>query len=59
VLNLAVWFGIHALFGPKGFDWFIATVMVISFAVMVRWNVGITKIVIAACVAGMIFAYLR
>jgi len=40
VLNLAVWFGMHVLFGdPSGFNWFAAVVGLGSF-IAIQWGRG-------------------
>lgn len=55
VLNLAVWFGIHVLFGgPGGFNWFAAVVGLGSF-IGIQWGgVGIITIILIAGGLGVI-----
>ncbi len=71
VLNLSIWFGIHALFKettrvaafgaaipipvPSTADWFGLTLAGISFIALKRWNVGVVPILLACAVLG----YLR
>ena len=55
VLNLAVWFGMHVLFGdPSGFNWFAAVVGLGSF-IAIQWGgVGIITVILFAGGLGMI-----
>jgi chromate transporter len=59
VLNLAVWFGLHALF-PKGnaLDWFAAVVGVVAFTGMVKRKWGVIPVVLGASLAGLLFKML-
>lgn len=56
VLNLAVWFGLHALF-PAGhaFGWFALVVGVIAFVGMLEWNWNVIPVVIGSGLAGLIY----
>jgi chromate transporter len=56
ILNLAVWFGLHALF-PAGrtVDWFALIVGAIAFVGMLRWNWNVIPVVIGSGLAGLIY----
>ena len=56
ILNLAVWFGLHALF-PAGhaIDWFALLVGVIAFVGMLKWNWNVIPVVIGSALAGLIY----
>jgi chromate transporter len=55
VMNLAVWFGLHALV-PAGqpVNWFGLAVSVVAFIGMTRWKWGIIPVVLGAGVLGLI-----
>ncbi|MEY2563798.1 MAG: chromate transporter [Verrucomicrobiota bacterium] len=55
ILNLAVWFGLHALF-PAGhrIDWFALVLSVIAFLGMLRWNWGVIPVVLGSGLAGLL-----
>ena len=56
VLNLAVWFGINALFpGRAAVDWFAVIVSLMAFVGMLRWRWDIIPVVLGAGVAGLIY----
>jgi chromate transporter len=55
VLNLAVWFGMHALFpGGAAVDWFALIVSLIAFLGLLRWRWGIIPVVLGAGALGLI-----
>lgn len=56
ILNLAVWFGLHALF-PMGhtLDWFALIASLIAFIGMLRWNWNVIPVVIGSGLAGLIY----
>lgn len=56
ILNLAVWFGLHALF-PQGrtIDWFALTLGTIAFAGMWRWKWNVIPVVIGSGAAGWLY----
>jgi chromate transporter len=56
ILNLAVWFGLHALF-PAGhaIDWFALVVGAIAFVGMLKWNWNVIPVVIGSGLAGLIY----
>jgi chromate transporter len=56
VLNLAVWFGLHALFpATGGLDWFILVLALVTFIGMARWNWSVVLVVIASGVLGLLY----
>ena len=56
ILNLAVWFGLHALFpAGRAVDWFALVVGVIAFFGMLRWNWNVIPVVIGSGLAGLIY----
>lgn len=56
ILNLAVWFGLHALF-PAGrtIDWFALILSVIAFIGLLKWKWNVVPVVIGSGLAGMIY----
>jgi chromate transporter len=59
VMNLAVWFAIHALF-PKGvaIDWFALAISIIAFIGMLRWKWSVTPVVLGAGILGLFYKFL-
>jgi chromate transporter len=56
VLNLAVWFGMHALFpGGAAVDWFAVIVTLVAFLGLLRWRWGIIPVVLGAGALGLIY----
>ncbi len=56
VVNLAVWFSIHALFTDSaGIDWFLIVLSVASFTGMARWNWNIIPVVLACGLLGLLY----
>lgn len=56
VLNLAVWFGIHALFpGGGGIDWFALSISLVAFVGMLRWHWDVIPVVFGAGALGLVF----
>ena len=56
ILNLAVWFGLHALFPPgKPIDWIAALVSIVAFVGMLRWRWGVIPVVFGSAIAGLIW----
>ncbi len=56
VLNLAVWFGIHALFPDStGVNWFLLVLSVASFIGMTRWKWDIIPVVMACGLLGLLY----
>jgi chromate transporter len=58
VLNLAVWFGMHALFpGGVAVDWFAVIVSLVAFIGMLRWRWDIIPVVLGAGALGLIYQF--
>jgi chromate transporter len=56
VLNLAVWFGINALFpGNHGFDWLAFAICSVAFVGMLKWKWDVIPVVIGSGLAGLLF----
>ncbi|MEO8438849.1 MAG: chromate efflux transporter [Spartobacteria bacterium] len=55
VLNLAVWFGLHALFPDGAVDWFALALSVIVFLGLMRWRWDVIPVVVAAGLLGLIY----
>ena len=56
ILNLAVWFGLHALFpAGRAIDWFALIVGAIAFVGMLKWNWNVIPVVIGSGLAGLIY----
>jgi chromate transporter len=56
VLNLAVWFGTHALFPTgAGVDWFALAISLVAFVGMIRWRWDIIPVVLGAGLLGLIY----
>ncbi len=59
ILNLAVWFGLHAIFpAGKGIDLFAIFVAVVAFIGMQRWKWGVIPVVLGAGIAGLLYKLL-
>ena len=58
ILNLAVWFGLHALF-PAGrtIDWFALILSVIAFIGMLKWKWNVVPVVLGSGLAGLIYQW--
>ncbi|MEP6699304.1 MAG: chromate efflux transporter [Verrucomicrobiota bacterium] len=56
ILNLAVWFGLHALFPDgKNIDWFSLTIAAVAFLGMLKWKWNIIPVVIGSGVVGLLW----
>jgi len=56
VLNLAVWFGMNALFpGGAAVDWFAVIVSLVAFIGLLRWRWDIIPVVLGAGALGLIY----
>ncbi|HEX7518599.1 MAG TPA: chromate efflux transporter [Chthoniobacterales bacterium] len=56
ILNLAVWFGLHAVFPPgRAIDWFAVILSAIAFIGMLKWKWGVIPVVIGSGMAGLIY----
>ncbi|MBI5154071.1 chromate efflux transporter [Candidatus Poribacteria bacterium] len=59
VLNLAVWFGLHAVLPPEGqVDWFTLGLAVVAFAGMHRWKWDILVVIAGCGGAGLVYSVL-
>ena len=54
ILNLAVWFALHVIHPPGGFDWLAIALGLAALVAMVRWKVGVIPVIIAGGVLGLI-----
>ena len=56
ILNLAVWFGLHAVV-PAGrtIDWFALTLSTIAFIGMLKWKWNVIPVVIGSGIAGLLY----
>ena len=59
VLNLAVWFAIHVVHPPGGFDWFAIVLGCVALIAMIRWKLGVIPVVIAGGMIGLIYSAFR
>jgi chromate transporter len=56
ILNLAVWFGLHALFPPgRVIDSFALIVSVIAFIGMLKWKWSVVPVVLGSGLAGLLY----
>jgi chromate transporter len=56
VLNLAVWFAMHALFpAGAGLDWFALGLSVVAFIGMMRWRWDVIVVVLGAGALGLVY----
>jgi chromate transporter len=56
ILNLAVWFGLHALFpASRTLDWFALVVSAIAFIGMLKWKWNVIPVVLGSGVAGLLW----
>jgi len=62
VLNLAVWFGLHAVFRQadgvpalNAIDWFVAVVASVTFLGLLRWNLSVVGVVLCCGAAGWLW----
>ncbi|HAC91040.1 MAG TPA: chromate transporter, partial [Planctomycetaceae bacterium] len=55
IVNLAVKFSIHALmpFAGGSFDWTIATAAVVALFLLVRFQVGVVKVILLCGLVGL------
>ncbi|MGH8093268.1 MAG: chromate efflux transporter [Chthoniobacterales bacterium] len=54
VLNLAVWFGMHALFPGRTIDWLALAVAIAAFAGLLRWHWDVIPVVVGAGALGVL-----
>ncbi|MDQ2659521.1 MAG: chromate efflux transporter [Verrucomicrobiota bacterium] len=56
ILNLAVWFGWHALFSARtGFDWFALLLATSAFILLVKWKWNVVSVIISSGLVGLIY----
>jgi chromate transporter len=56
ILNLAVWFGTHALFpSGGGLDWFAFAIALVAFIGLMRWRWDIIPVVLGAGMLGLLY----
>ena len=55
VLNLAVWFGLHALFPGGAVDWFAVAVSLGAFVGLLRWKWNVIPVVVGAGLFGLLY----
>lgn len=56
ILNLAVWFGLHALFpAGRALDWFALVVSAVAFIGMLKWKWNVIPVVLGSGVAGLLW----
>jgi chromate transporter len=54
ILNLAVWFALHVIHPPGGFDWLAIALGLAALIAMIRWKVGVIPVIIAGGVIGLV-----
>ena len=56
ILNLAIWFGLHALFpAGRAVDWFALVVSTVAFFGMLKWKWGVVPVVVGSGIAGLLW----
>ena len=56
ILNLAVWFGLHAVFpAGRAIDWFALILGTIAFVGMLKWKWNVIPVVIGSGAAGLLY----
>ena len=55
IVNLAVWFGMHALFAEGRVDWAALVLSAIVFVALLRWKVDVVVVVLLSGLAGLIY----
>ena len=58
ILNLAVWFGMHALLPGGAPDWFAIVLSLVAFTGMLLWSWDIVPVVLGAGMTGLIWQVL-
>jgi chromate transporter len=60
ILNLAVWFALHAVFpSPGAIDWFAVGIAAVSFVGIVKWKWGIIPVIVGAGTGGWLWHLMR
>ncbi len=58
ILNLAIWFSVHALWRPgQGIDGFVAVLAVLAFVAMERFKTGIIPVLGTCAVLGLLWQF--
>jgi chromate transporter len=55
ILNLAVWFGTHALFPQGRADVFAIILSIVAFVALLRWKLDVILVVVLSGLAGLIY----
>jgi chromate transporter len=55
VLNLAVWFALHVIHPPAGFDWFAIVLCIAALVAMLRWKLSVIPVIIAGGAIGLLY----
>lgn len=56
ILNLAVWFGLHALFpAGRALDWFALALSAIAFLGLLKWKWNVVAVVLGGGIAGLLY----
>ena len=56
ILNLAIWFGLHAAFPQgAGVDWFVVVAGAVAFIGMLRWKWDVVSVIIGSGLVGLIY----
>jgi len=59
ILNLAVWFGLHAVFpSGRGVDWFALVLSVTAFVGLLKWKWNVVPVVLGSGIAGLLYRLL-
>jgi chromate transporter len=59
ILNLAVWFALHVIHPPGGFDWFAIALGLVALLAMLRFRLGVIPVIIAGGTLGLIYSLIR
>jgi chromate transporter len=57
ILNLAVWFGIHALVPNGRVDWGALVLGAVAFLLLLRWKVDVLVVVLLSGAAGLVYEF--
>jgi chromate transporter len=55
ILNLAVWFGIHALFPQGRVDWVALAFSAVAFLLLLKWKLDVLVVVLLSGLAGLVY----
>ena len=59
ILNLAAWFGEHALWVDSGIDWFVLLTALVAFAGIWRWKWNLIVVIITCGFGGLLLEWFR